>query len=151
MSPAGGGSSDRTTERHERALKIDPSLAAGDPVRVARAQNGAEAELLQALLLEVGVPSMLRRSPGFDVPDFLAAGPRDLLVPAAAVQIAREALHGAAAACGAEADRDAAIDGGAGSDGSAGPLVAPVRLLAGLLLALAIGALIIWGLLALVQ
>lgn len=150
MLPAGGGSSDRTSERHERALKIDPGLAAGDPVRVARAQNGAEAELLQALLLEVGVPSMLRRSPGFDVPDFLAAGPRDLLVPAAAVQIAREALHGAAAGSGSETARGAAIDG-FGSDGGAGPLVAPVRLLAGLLLALAIGALVIWGLLAAVQ
>ena len=35
---------------------------------------------------------MLRRSRGFDVPDFLAAGPRDVLVPASGAQAAREAL-----------------------------------------------------------
>ena len=35
---------------------------------------------------------MLRRSAGFDVPDFLAAGPRDVLVPEAGAQVARELL-----------------------------------------------------------
>ncbi|MGH2857252.1 MAG: hypothetical protein ACRDMJ_07175 [Solirubrobacteraceae bacterium] len=128
MAPAGGGSTERTSERHERALKVDPRLAAGEPVRVARAQNGAEAELLQALLLEVGVPSMLRRSAGFDVPDLMAAGPRDVLVPAAAEQTAREIL-----------------DAGAVERTVVWPRVAPTRLLAGLLLALALGALVIWG------
>jgi hypothetical protein len=38
------------------------------------------------------VPSVLRRSAGFDVPDFLAAGPRDVLVPEAGAQTAREVL-----------------------------------------------------------
>ena len=33
------------------------------------------------MLLEEGIPSLTRRSGGFDVPDFLAAGPRDILVP----------------------------------------------------------------------
>ena len=37
--------------------------------------NLAEAELIQGILLEEGIPSILRRSGGFDVPDFLAAGP----------------------------------------------------------------------------
>jgi hypothetical protein len=36
---------------------------------------------------------VLRRSAGFDVPDFLAAGPRDVLVPQAGVDAAREVLH----------------------------------------------------------
>jgi len=35
---------------------------------------------------------MLRRSGGFDVPDFLAAGPRDILVPESGAEAAREAL-----------------------------------------------------------
>ena len=64
----------------------------GDPVRVASARNQAEAEFLQELLREEGIPSMLRRSAGFDVPDFLAAGPRDVLVPAAAADLARQIL-----------------------------------------------------------
>ena len=51
-------------------------------MRVATAQNQPEAELLQSLLLEAGVPSLVRRSGGFDVPDFLAIGPRDILAPA---------------------------------------------------------------------
>ena len=47
-------------------------------MRVAGARNQAEAEFIQGLLLEEGVPSMLRRTRGFDVPDMLAAGPRDV-------------------------------------------------------------------------
>ena len=50
-------------------------------MRVAWARNQAEAELIAGLLLEEGIPSLVRRSGGFDVPDFLAAGPRDILVP----------------------------------------------------------------------
>ena len=49
-------------------------------MRVASARNQAEAEMIQGLLLEEGIPSLARRSGGFDVPDFLAAGPRDILV-----------------------------------------------------------------------
>jgi hypothetical protein len=64
----------------------------GDPVKVANARNQAEAEFIQALLREEGIPSMVRRSAGFDVPDFLAAGPRDVLVPAAAASLARQVL-----------------------------------------------------------
>ena len=44
------------------------------------------------MLLEEGVPSLLRRTAGFDVPDFLAAGPRDILVPESGVEAARELL-----------------------------------------------------------
>ena len=67
---------------HARARKIKPQYSEGDLVRVVGARNQAEAELIQGLLLEEGVPSMLRRSRGFDVPDMLAAGPRDVMVPA---------------------------------------------------------------------
>ena len=79
-------------ERHERARKIKPQLAEGPLVRVAGARNQAEGEFIQGLLLEEGVPSMLRRSAGFDVPDFLAAGPRDVMVPQSGLPAAREIL-----------------------------------------------------------
>ena len=61
-------------------------------MRVATAQNQPEAEMVQGLLLEAGVPSLVRRSGGFDVPDFLAAGPRDVLVPRGGEQAARDVL-----------------------------------------------------------
>jgi hypothetical protein len=76
----------------ERARKIRPQYTEGELVRVGRARNQAEAELLQGLLLEQGVPSLIRRSGGFDVPDFLASGPRDILVPESGAAIARDTL-----------------------------------------------------------
>lgn len=116
------------SESHQRARKIKPQLTEGPLIRVASARNQAEAEFIQGLLLEEGVPSMLRRSAGFDVPDFLAAGPRDVLVPETAVETAREVL----------------LQGEVISDQPAQRVVAPGRLLVGLLVALAIGALVVW-------
>src|SRR4051795_6116023 len=81
------------SDAHERARKIRPELTRGPLARVAGGRNQAEAELIQNILLEEGVPSVLRRSAGFDVPDFLAAGPRDVLVPASGLEVARAALH----------------------------------------------------------
>ena len=54
--------------------------------------NQAEAEFVQGLLLEEGIPSTLRRTRGFDVPDMLAAGPRDVMVPASGHDAARDVL-----------------------------------------------------------
>ncbi len=79
-------------ELRQRARKVDPRYREGRLVVVAGARNLTEAEFLQGLLLEEGVPSMLRRSRGFDVPDFLAAGPRDVLVPESGYAAAREVL-----------------------------------------------------------
>jgi Putative prokaryotic signal transducing protein len=81
------------SEAHGRARKIDPRYTEGDLVRVAGGRNQAEAELIQGMLLEEGIPSVLRRTAGFDVPDFLAAGPRDVLVPEAGREAARELLQ----------------------------------------------------------
>jgi hypothetical protein len=80
------------SDAHGRARKISPEFTEGELVRVAGGRNQTEAEFIQALLLEWGVPSVLRRSAGFDVPDYLAAGPRDVLVPEAGAQTAREVL-----------------------------------------------------------
>jgi hypothetical protein len=83
------------SEAHERARKVDPRFTHGPLVRVAGAAQQPEAEMISGLLLEQGVPSVVRRSAGFDVPDFLAAGPRDILVPESGAETAREALYGA--------------------------------------------------------
>ncbi|MGO9958809.1 MAG: hypothetical protein ACLP50_23085 [Solirubrobacteraceae bacterium] len=115
--------------RHDRARKIKPQLSEGELVKVAWAQNQAEGEFIQGLLLEEGVPSMLRRSAGFDVPDFLAAGPRDVMVPMSAAVTAREILL--------QTDLTDA------RPAVARP-VAPGRLLAGLLAALLLGVLVVW-------
>ena len=88
----GGRPSPREDEATARARKVHPPYAEGEPVRVATAQNQPEAEMVQGLLLEAGVPSLVRRSGGFDVPDFLAAGPRDILVPRGGEQAARDVL-----------------------------------------------------------
>jgi hypothetical protein len=125
---AGSARAERNSERHEIARKIKPQLTEGRLVRVAGARNQAEAEFIQGLLLEEGVPSLLRRSAGFDVPDFLAAGPRDVLVPQAGAATAREVLLQAEL-----------ID-----PERAGVSVSPGRLLAGLLGALAVGAVVVW-------
>jgi hypothetical protein len=82
-------------EAHERARKIRPEMTRGPLVRVAGGRNQAEAELIQNILLEEGVPSILRRTAGFDVPDFLAAGPRDVMVPESGALTARDALFAA--------------------------------------------------------
>ena len=80
------------SDAHGRARKINPVFTEGELVRVAGGRNQSEAEFIQGLLLEWGVPSVLRRTAGFDVPDFLAAGPRDVLVPEAGAETAREVL-----------------------------------------------------------
>jgi hypothetical protein len=129
---AGGGAAEaaeRISERQVRARKVKPQLSEGELVKVAWARNQAEAEFIQGLLLEEGVPSLLRRSPGFDVPDFLAAGPRDVMVPISGADAAREILL-----------QSEVID----QAPAAGGTVAPWHLLAGLLAALAVGALVIW-------
>jgi hypothetical protein len=79
-------------ELWRRARRIKPQYSEGGLVRVAGARNQTEADFIQGLLLEEGIPSLQRRARGFDVPDFLAAGPRDLLVPASGAPAAREVL-----------------------------------------------------------
>jgi hypothetical protein len=61
-------------------------------VKVAYANNLPEAELIQSLLRQEHIPSMVRRNGGFDIPDFIAAGPRDVLVPVSQADRARELL-----------------------------------------------------------
>jgi predicted esterase len=89
----GEGGEQQRSETQQRARKIKPEYSQGPLVKVGRANNQPEAELIEALLLEEGIPSLQKRAGGFDVPDFLAAGPRDILVPESGAQAAREALE----------------------------------------------------------
>jgi hypothetical protein len=77
------------SERRTRARKIKPQYAQGKLVQVARAENQPQAEFIAGLLLEEGIPSMLRSSIGGHGP---VAGPRDVLVPESGADAAREAL-----------------------------------------------------------
>ena len=70
------------------------SSDSGKLVKIGYGQNQAEAEMIQGLLSEHGIPSMLKRAAGFDVPDFLAAGPRQVLVAEELAEQAREVLEG---------------------------------------------------------
>jgi len=48
--------------------------------------------MLQGLLLESDIPSVLKRSRGFDAPEFMAAGPHDVFVASTMAGRAREVL-----------------------------------------------------------
>ena len=126
---ATGSAEEPRSEAHARARKIRPEYSRGDLVRVAGGRNQAEAELIQNLLLEEGVPSVMRRSAGFDVPDFLAAGQRDVLVPESGAEAARDVLNAADLAP---------------RTGAAGPGPSPALLLAGILGGGLLTALIAW-------
>jgi zinc ribbon protein len=124
--PEGGPVEALLDERGERMRKIKPQYSEGELIRVKVARQQPEAELIQSMLLEEGIPSTLRRTRGFDVPEMLAAGPRDILVPASGVSAAREVLL--------EAEM---------IDDRAPQPTSPVRVLAGLLAGLAVLALLL--------
>jgi hypothetical protein len=74
-----------------------------------------------------------RRTRGFDVPDFLAAGPRDILVPQAALEAAKELLADQRVEPGTELTLP-----------SAGGESSPGRLAAGILIALVGAFVLVW-------
>jgi hypothetical protein len=100
-----------------------------DLVKVAYAHDEAEAELLQGLLRLADVGSVVRRAPGFDVPEFLAAGPRDVLVAASDLPAARDILR--------------EVDKGEPRPPLRSGADRPRRVLAGLLIAVALVALVV--------
>jgi hypothetical protein len=122
------------SERRRQARLVKPQLAEGPLVKVAWVRNQAEGEFMQSLLLEQGVPSLLRRTAGFDVPDMLFAGPRDVLVAASGLQTAQETLM------------EAGLGGPSAPGRQPRPIVRPWPLLAGLLVALVIGVAVMWAL-----
>ncbi len=62
-------------------------------VKVAVAPNETDALLMDGVLKDAGVPSLIQRASGFDAPDFLSAGPRDVLVPGSLFEEAKRLLE----------------------------------------------------------
>jgi hypothetical protein len=62
-------------------------------VKVAAAPDETGALLMDGVLKDAGIPSLIQRAPGFDAPDFLAAGPRDVLVPGSLLEEAKQVLQ----------------------------------------------------------
>ena len=62
-------------------------------MKVAAAPDESVALLMDGVLKDAGIPSLIQRAAGFDAPDFLAAGPRDLLVPGSLVEEAKQVLE----------------------------------------------------------
>jgi len=79
------------TDLQQQARKIKPQYAQGDLRRVAVARHQAEGEFIQNLLLEEGVPSVLRRAT-WDVPEMLASGPRAVMVAESGLEVALQVL-----------------------------------------------------------
>ncbi|MEJ7842070.1 MAG: hypothetical protein WKF95_09905 [Rubrobacter sp.] len=57
------------------------------------APNETSALLMDGVLKDAGVPALIQRAPGFDVPDFLSSGPRTVLVPGSLLEEARQLLE----------------------------------------------------------
>jgi hypothetical protein len=62
-------------------------------VKVAAAPDESVALLMDGVLRDAGIPSLIQRAPGFDAPDFLSAGPRAVLVPVSLVEEAKQILE----------------------------------------------------------
>lgn len=120
------------TNHEEWARKIRPQYARGDLRRVAGGRNQSEAEMIQGFLLEEGIPSILRRTRGFDVPDFLAAGPRDVMVAESGYEAARSLLS------------DIGLEAREGPPDQLPGIGSPGKLAAGLLIAAAVLTLAVW-------
>ena len=62
-------------------------------MKVAVAPNETSALMMEAVLEDAGIPSLIQRARGFDAPDFLSAGPRDVLVPDSLLGEAKQILE----------------------------------------------------------
>lgn len=84
------GAESKVSERQRKARKIKPQYTEGPLVEIARVKNQPEAEFIAGLLLEEGIPCLLRNSIG----GYSAViGPREVLVPESGAEAAREALR----------------------------------------------------------
>lgn len=61
--------------------------------KVASAPNETVALMMEGLLRNAGIPVLVQRATGFDAPEFLAAGPREILVPMPELAEARQILE----------------------------------------------------------
>lgn len=98
--------------------------------------------MLQGLLSEAGIPSVLKRSLGFDNPDFLSSGPRDVMVNESDAERAREVL--ADVLIEDERDEAAELEGERRLARGESPGPSPARLAFWILAVAAAGFLLLW-------
>ena len=72
----------RASARARSARSTPRARSCGSPARATRPRPSCS----RGCCSRRACPSLMRRSGGFDVPDFLAAGPRDILVPASGAE-----------------------------------------------------------------
>ena len=130
---ASAGAAPPAGEARERARKVKPQYVGGELVTLIGMRPAPEAELVSGMLLEEGIPSDVRATRGFEVPGIGPGGGLyfDVRVPQAALDAARE-LIGAPPADAAPTDQDSPANERA------------LRLIAGMLVAVLIGFLIVW-------
>jgi len=116
----------------------------GKLVKVGFARNQAEAEMLQGLLMESGIPSILKRAGGFDNPDFLVAGPRDIWVNKENAHEARRILEETMTEGDDEAEERAEIEEQARLEATGGEPMGAARLALWVGLGFAVAVLVIW-------
>src|SRR4051794_35655111 len=114
----------------------------GKLIKVGFARNQAEAEMLQALLQESNIPSILKRAGGFDNPDFLAAGPRDIWVNKDHADRAREIL--AETMTETEGEEREELEGEAHLRATGGEPMSPQRLAMWVVAAAVVAIVLIW-------
>ena len=114
----------------------------GKLIKVGFARNQAEAEMLQALLLQSDIPSVLKRSGGFDAPEFLAAGPRDIWVNRGHAEEARRIL--AETLTESESEEREELEGEAHLRQTGGDPITPQRLALYVAGALVVAIVIVW-------
>jgi hypothetical protein len=114
----------------------------GKLIKVGFARNQAEGEMLQALLLQSDIPSILKRSGGFDAPEFLAAGPRDIWVNQGHAEEARRIL--AETLTESESEEREELEGEARLRGTGGDPTSPGRLALYVAGGLVVAIVIVW-------
>jgi hypothetical protein len=62
-------------------------------VKVGSAPDEARALMMEGLLRSSDIPVLIQRGAGFDAPDFLSLGPRNILVPSDFYEAATEILE----------------------------------------------------------
>jgi hypothetical protein len=116
----------------------------GKLVKVGFARNQAEAEMLQALLQESAIPSILKRSGGFDAPEFLAAGPRDIWVNKDQALEARRILEQTMTEGEDESEEREELEGEAHLRATGGDPMSPQRLALWILGGAVVAVVLVW-------
>ena len=76
-----------TTSGRATLMRVD------EWIKVGSAPNETSAMMMTGILEDFDIPALIRRGAGFDIPDFLSAGPRDVLVPYDFFEEARQVLE----------------------------------------------------------